>query len=359
MRSQSKPESKGEKESLARSIVEIEKGYEPFRGSRGPDRAHISSPEFVVSYLRTFATPGDDSHIHSQHFDLLRNLPGKEEILQDTRLDWDLWRAWLLAENAGRDSFCQAPYMLITGYLYLNAKTILKDPARRQWWVSQISRDLKFPRNGPPRRSFLIQLLKWSDSDREELEKLPPVLSERKGREDRKIHVRQTDPLNPFLVIPDKEPLPLPNFENALKRIAFAQGLSLEVRGISGASLPPTEHRWLDTSVSEDEFSIHSGPPRFEGYSVVIDQESWSGIDHGALLPRPAWNAEDWSTNPGKGVYFFVFHKRLYVWPKGKMDAALVQMMHTAGFIDDTALAEFARRGFKPLEVTLIQEKEK
>jgi hypothetical protein len=161
------------------------------------------------------------------------------------------------------------------------------------------------------------------------------------------------------LVITDKEPLPLPDFENALKRIASAQGLSLEVRGITGASLPPTEHRWLDTNVSGEEFSIRSGPPRFEGYSVVIDQESWSGVDDRSLLPRPAWNAEDWSENPGEGVYFFVFHKCLYVWPKAKMEAALIQMMHTAGFIDDAALAKFARQGFEPLKVTLTQERGK
>ena len=95
----------------------------------------------------------------------------------------------------------------------------------------------------------------------------------------------------------------------------------------------------------------------------VINQESWSkesshGYTWGVSFFRPVGRREPFASVsfPGPrsdGVYFFVFQKRLHVWPKSKMDAAALHLLKSAGLADAAMEADWKRRGLVPLEVAL------
>jgi hypothetical protein len=72
---------------------------------------------------------------------------------------------------------------------------------------------------------------------------------------------------------------------------------------------------------------------------------------------RAAFSSVSFPADRTDGVYFFVFNQRLYVWPKAKMDAAVIQMLRVANLIDAVLAADFANRGFAPLKETLVKEK--
>ncbi len=137
--------------------------------------------------------------------------------------------------------------------------------------------------------------------------------------------------------------------------------LSLTVLGIDPAAQPATR---VDT--------ISLSYPNWVGDEAkIIYQESWSTPPANTKLFKwfrdyewkgPFYNSMDLEVTLPEdrtdGVFFFVYNQRLYVWPKAKMDTAVIQMLRTANLIDAVAVAAaaFEKRGILPLKETLVKE---
>jgi len=340
----------------------------------GPD-PNMLTPQFTALYLRAFADPGQDLLHYHNHLDgFLSRLGRANEMIKDARLDWDIWRAWLLFENTTylRDDLVysrngeevrtgahlKCAREILWAYLTLNSAAILKDPQRRAWWLTRLTADLEAPGGRPQRRWFLLLLLSKEDPKREALQRAEVKRAYSKSAPN--VPVRQPHPLDPFLIVTGENPK-IPAFGEAVTQMALNSKLSLTVLGIDPAAQPATR---VDT--------ITLGSPMYAGDEAkVIYQESWSA-------PRPTedllhlpfdyeWNIHYRQLDkyygevhlPGDrtdGVFFFVYNARLYVWPKAKMDAGVIQLLRTANLIDAVAAAGLENRGIAPLTETLVKE---
>ena len=352
-------------------IDKMKNGYGGTMVCEPSPHPHLDSPEFVSCYLRTFSAPSGKLHEYDYRFDrLLSRLCGAAQTMEDPRLDWDVWRAWLLFENRGsvNDSFESEPGTMETlessrellwQYLEWNAAAILTDPQRRTWWITRLTEDMEARGGRPMRRWFLLQLIAASDPTRPVLEEVPmPEKLVRDVPDMGKIFLRQPHPLDPFLHLGGRAGT-TPPFEEALWQMASAVGLGLEIRGVTSRSLPAT--RIHEVSLEMTKWALDR--------SFVINQESWSktggdvrlaGWEWGVRFSRPMGRRAAFSSvqfperaDRSDGVFFFVFQKRLYVWPKAKMDAAVLQMLDTAGLADSAMTNSFAARGFTPLKTIL------
>lgn len=332
---------------------------------------HLDTPEFVACYLRAFSKPGRDLHAYDFRFERLHaRFSRGMATLEDPRLDWDVWRAFLLLENSGHSgeyyedgevagskvmSSLDSARDLLWAYLTHNAKAILTVTARRDWWMTQLTRDLESPGGHPHRRWFLLQLLCAADPERDALEKVPEV---KKLAADGKAPIRLPHPLDPFLLVTGASVKAL-SFEDAVIDIARQQGLGLRILGLKGEDLPPTQIQ----TISLEQTKWPSDRSR------VINQESWSkrtkdgfgGYEWGVRFLTPVGRRELFATvslpsERTDGVFFFSFNRKLFVWPKAKMDAAVIQMLTTAGLVSEPLASDLLKRGIVPLPVTLEKE---
>lgn len=332
---------------------------------------HLDTPEFVACYLRAFSKPGRDLHAYDYRFERLHaRFSRGMAALEDPRLDWDVWRAFLLLENSGHSgdyyedgevagskvmSSLDSARDLLWGYLTHNAKAILTVTARRDWWITQLTRDLESPGGRPHRRWFLLQLLCAADPKRDALGHVPEG---HKATADGKTPSRQPHPLDPFILVTGA-PAKAPSFENAVLDIARQQGLGVRILGLKGEDLPPTQIQ----TISLEQTKWPSDRSR------VINQESWSkrttdgfgGYEWGVRFFSPVGRRETFATvslpsERTDGVFFFIFNRKLFVWPKAKMDAAVIQMLTTAGLVSQPLASDLLKRGIVPLPVTLEKE---
>jgi hypothetical protein len=363
-----------EKKAFIDKIIGEVKG-DPNRMQTEPFPSPVDTAEFTAFFLRAFADPGEDIERYSGSITILmgRTLHSRD-MLKDARLDWDMWRAWLLFENTGHMTdywiwiqkgtgtgpklhlFCARE--VLWAYLYLNAAEIFKDPRRRAWWLTRLTEDLEAPGGRPWRRWFLLLLLAKEDPTREALRntKLKPVYSKYMTE----MELRQPRPLDPFLIVTGENPQ-IPAFGEAVTQMALNSKLSLTVLGIDPATQPATR---VDT--------VSLGSPKYAGDEAkIIYQESWSAppgkrgaygeLPLGYEWDAPFYSPTEWflSVNLPEdrtdGVFFFVYNQRLYVWPKAKMDAGVIQMLRTANLIDAAAAAAFEKRGLVPLKETLVK----
>ena len=332
----------------------------------------MDTPEFTAFFLRAFAEPTKPLDAYVYRSDLLMSRVSQYmPMIEDSRLDWDMLRAWLLFENSSNTSNAyENRYGTIDGlvsarellwnYLSLNAGAILKDAKRRAWWITRLTADLEAEGGRPQRRWFLLSLLSAADPKREALEKIPMPEKFMEGPNStylgEKIRMRQPHPLDPFLIVTEKDDK-IPPFDDALTKIAFDNGLSLTVLGIDPATQPATQVHSICLAMTKWP----------SDQSKVINQESWSapsdfGYEWRVLFTSPVGRREAFSdvSFPDErtdGVFFFVFNQRLYVWPKAKMDAAVLHMLRVANLIDAAATADFERRGFAPLKETLVKDR--
>lgn len=156
----------------------------------------------------------------------------------------------------------------------------------------------------------------------------------------------------PFL---DDEIEEQPAFLQSIEKIAASQKLYFEIWGIDPESVPPTKA--VDTDLA----------PRLTQVSPasVLSQESWSKTSNsfGVCFSRPIGrraaycNVRMPTRNRKDGVFFFTFDTRMYVWPKSKMDTAVIQMLHVSQLIDDATYASFRAEGFDPLPITAASDR--
>lgn len=289
-----------------------------------------------------------------------------KEMLQDARLDWDMWRAWLLFENTAhmRDELSPGLHLhcareVLWAYLSLNAGEILKDPQRRAWWLTRLTAGMEAPGGRPQRRWFLLLFVTREDPKREALQK---ILGKRVDSIHGKVPLRQPRPLDPFLIVTGENPQ-IPAFGEAVTQMAFDSNLALTVLGIDPASQPATRVDRVNllgslTQAGDEANIIYqeswSTPPAdMRIFEVFLHYEWRISFDTPEkYLSREVHVPEDRTD----GVYFFVYNQRLYVWPKAKMDNAVIQMLRTANLIDAAAAAVFERNGLEPLKETLVKE---
>jgi hypothetical protein len=334
---------------------------------------HMDSPEFTAFFLRAFADPGLE--INPRDNFGLDPLIGRfasgiatAQMLKDARLDWDIWRAWLLFENTAhtKDAVIGTVHLtcareVLWAYLSVHAREILKDPQRRAWWLTRLTAGMEAPGGRPQRRWFLLLLLTKEDPKREALEKIP-------GRRVYSIYgnqvlLRQPRPLDPFLLLNEKKPY-VPAFRDAVTQMALNSNLALTVLGIDPDAQPPTR---------VDNVNLLGAFTKAGDEANIIYQESWStppadmrkfavfrDYEWGRTLrfaaPREYYGEIILPEDRTDGVYFFVYNQRLYVWPKAKMDAGVIHLLRTADLIDSTAAAKFEKNGLGPLKETLVKE---
>jgi hypothetical protein len=368
---------KEKKAFIDKVIAEVKAGYYGTMVTGDTGNPYIDTPEFTAFFLRAFADPGQDLGRHDRRIEgFLSRLASSKEMFKDARLDWDMWRAWLLFENT---AYMQHDWVsvssrqgteyrvrhelhcarqLLWAYLSLNSAAILKDPQRRAWWLTRLTADLEAPGGRPQRRWFLLLLLSKEDPKREALDRIyvKPAFTKYRSA------MRQPHPLDPFLIVTGENPQ-IPAFGDAVTQIALNSKLSLTVLGIDPAAQPATRVN----TISLDD----ARTPGEE--SKVIDRESWSAPPE----KKPPWVSPfdyEWGVtlfpphdyhsfvevqlpeDRTDGVFFFVFNQRLYVWPKAKMDTAVIQMLRTANLVDAAAATAFEKRGFVPLKETLVKE---
>jgi len=349
-------------------IAEMKRGYAGTVVTAEVPDPVIDTPGFVSRYLREFGDPAGDWSAYDFRFErLLTRISWHPAMMENVELDWDVWRAWLLFENQAHptDSYLHrsgswnlldgAPGLLMN-YLSHNAGEILGNGKRRDWWMTQLTRDLDAPGGRPYRRWFLLHLLAAADPSRKALEAVPvPEVFVTRG--DRRIPLRQPHPLDPFLIVkPDEKSVP--SFETALRRIASDQGLGLEVFLLDPAGQGPTRVHTITLEKTKwpiEEFR-------------VINQESWSGYDPSRSHEGYEWGPSSLRTvgqrgrfaslrlpeDREDGVFFFVFDRRLFVWPKSRMDAAILTVAGRAGMLGEELRRDLEGRGFKPLQSTFV-----
>ena len=318
-----------------------------------PDEVLDSVP-FLTQYLRAFAKSGHDLSTYNYRFErILDRLSQTPKVLEDKRLDWDIWRAYLEYENFtdgtgiistdSAISTLNSAQDLLWTYLEMNAKAITSDPERMRWWLTQLTQDLRAPGGRPLRRWFLLLLASSKDTLTDKI-----MLTEKPDAE-----TIQPTPRYPFLILEslledDKQERP---FAKTLEAIAASQQLKYVVWGLNPEKMPAAK----SAVVSLGRRLTHIYLQR------IIDQESWSkerqsfSPSYSSPVGRRA--ARGNVHLPGKpsddGVFFFTFDACLYVWPKSQMDAAAIQMLRVSKVIDQQQSEAFMTQGFRPLKTTL------
>ena len=356
---------------IERVIAEMKRGYGGTIVTTEAPHAQLDTPEFVSAYLRAFGELGDHPGDYDYRFErLLARLSATATPLDDARLDWDLWRAWLLLENHALESYeYEGPRIqgarvmnhldsardLLWLYLDHNAPAILKDEKRRAWWIAQLTRDLEAPGGRPSRRWFLPPLIAASDTQRPELERQLPTKLPRRYSLDHDETLREPHPLDPFLVL---EKRPAPPFAEALWQLASPLGLTLEelrprARGAAGNPSPDDESHPvqvlivdLDGPVGRDQpgkLVEGLGRPRVGRTLQPSDRPARERLQ--CLLPT---GESRWR------LLLRVPEAALRSGQKRRWMRRSSRCWIHSGLIDAAARAALTERGIKPLPVRLV-----
>ena len=344
-------------------IEEMKKGYGgTLVTKKGPDNA-LDSSFFLSRYLREFSTLQNKSRLkdYDYRFEIiLARASEYPTMLDDPRLDWDVYRALLSYEQFSADAdqyqsgtgsslvFKELDSAKDLAWMYIERQSdrLMHDKARQKWWVDHLVQGIHSSTRSRVNRWYLLQLCFLADPSRK-------PISEPKPQDNRKTQTRTPSPDDPFLmVLADTKP---PAFKDALHMISGPLGLSFEVWGIDPEKMPPA--RILAVSLEMTKWPTDR--------SLIIGQESWSKRDGGGTLEynvqffhyvgqRAPYSHVSFPRDRKDGIFFFCFNKRLYVWPKEEMDSGVLQIAKVAGLIDDAMWAQLtSTQGFHQLKTTL------
>jgi hypothetical protein len=343
-------------------IGEMKKGYGGTLVTKaGPDNT-LDSSSFLSRYLREFSSLENKRRLKDYDYRFERILARASEypaMLDDPRLDWDIYRSLLLYEQfsdgtdqyqdgMGKDAVINelnSAKDLAWMYIEHQSDGLMQDKARQGWWVDHLVREFNAPSASRVNRWFLLQLCFLADPNSRQIS--PPTPDDR-----RKTQMRKPSADDPFLVVAaDTKP---PAFKDALHMIAGPLGLSFEVWGIDPEKMPPA--RILTVSLEMVRWPTDR--------SHIIGQESWSNRKAGTLEygvqffhivgQRAPYSYAAIPQDRKDGVFFFSFNKRLYVWPKAEMDGGVLQMAKIAGLIDDATWAQLrSTQELHQLKITL------
>lgn len=331
-------------------LDEMKKGYGGTLVTKaGPDDA-IDSSAFLSRYLREFSSVKSKRALKRYDYLFERILARASEypvMLDDPRLDWDIYRSLLLYEqfSDGTDRYQDGTGKEVTNYeldsakdlawVYLehHADALAQNKKRQRWWVEHLVRGFSTPSGRRVNRWLLLQLCVLVDPNRAQISPQTPD-------DERKTPTRRPSQDDPFLVV--QADTKRPAFKDALYAIAAPLGLSFEVWGVDPGKMSPA--RILTVSLEMVRWPTDR--------SHIIGQESWSDpkegtYEYGVRFFRVVDRRAPYSNasiphERNDGVFFFSFNKRLYVWPKAEMDIGVLQMAKVAGLIDDAMWAQIA-----------------
>jgi hypothetical protein len=345
-------------------VDELKRGYGGTLVVSGPDDA-IDSPPFVSAYLRAFAVPDEkDVQGYDYLFErLLARVAGAPAALDDARLDWDVWRAYLCYESfvAGTEHYnnyqlgntiygLDGAKDLLWIYLGRQAEQIRNDERRRAWWIQAATHGMKPAGNRPLRRWILLQLLSATDTETEKTVRPKPPADDPPRRRPGPYDVFMDARMEFDVLIEELSTKSHPPFADAIRLLAASQRLKYEAWGLPPFMMPATQAIKINLGYRWDYIP-----------ALVINQESWSkepqgfGVSFWRTIGSRSYHANVYfpQTDVTEGVYFYTHNNRLYVWPKAQMDAAIIQLLHRQGWFDDTAYQAFRAQGYRPLATTL------
>jgi hypothetical protein len=352
-----------QQEAFAEQVIEeMKKGYGGTLVTRsGPDNT-LDTSFFLSRYLREFSSLGNKGGLKHYDYRFERILARASEyptMLDDSRLDWDIYRSLLLYEqfSDGKDQYSERTGNDVTvneldsakdlAWMYLERQSggLIQNKARQRWWADHLIRGVNTPSGSRINRWYLLQLCALADPNRRETSSPTPDSRQ-------KTQVRKPSADDPFLIV--QADTRSPAFKDALHMIAEPLGLSFEVWGIDPGEMPPAHV--LTVSLEMARWPTDR--------SRIIGQESWSNPDGGTVeygIPffhilgqRARYSSLSIPQDRKDGVFFFSFNKRLYVWSKAEMDCGVLQMAKIAGLIDDVMWAQLASmQGLHQLKTTL------
>ena len=343
-------------------IEEMKKGYGGTLVTKaGPDNT-LDSSSFLSRYLREFSSLENKHGLKDYDYRFERILERASEyptMLDDPRLDWDIYRSLVLYEqfSDGTDRYEDktgnkaANYELDSAkdlawmYIERHSDGLMRNKDRRRWWVDHLVRGLNTPSGSRVNRWFLLQLCLLADPNRTQMFPSAPD-------DGRKMRMREPSQDNPFFVVQANTKRLA--FKDALHAIAGPLGLSFEVWGIDPEKMPPA--RILTVSLEIAKWPTDR--------SHIIGQESWSNPKAGTLEygvqffhilgQRAPYSNVSIPHDRKDGVFFLSFNKRLYVWSKAEMNCGVLQMAKIAGLIDDATWTQLAStHGLHRLKTTL------
>jgi hypothetical protein len=345
-------------------VPELARGYGGTMVVTARGTPGLDSPGFAAAYLRALTPPsvGDTKGYQDYRYcleRLLDRVSSTPAIFESPLLDWEAWRVWLQYENTwpNGNSFTVTEGGNTTGYsvtepmtvmatmIGINAKAIQDSPARRRWWLDRIYEDMDAPGGRPMRKWLLMQFIGSRDTRTVEVAKQHP-----RPEQDPISPMRVPTTWDPFLVVERESAVASTPFFELLEQLAFPVGLAVEVRGVSAAGPRTASVIEVDLAYRMTQMATAN----------VIEQESWSA--------KPHWYRQSFFTAVGSrsglaqmrcpqsesedGVFFFVFDGTLHVWPKAKLNSAVLQMAVDCGLEDDAAAMKRACPWYEELEVT-------
>jgi hypothetical protein len=343
-------------------IKEMKSGYGGTLVTKaGPDKT-LDSSSFLSRYLREFSSVENKRGLKDYNYRFERILARASEyptMLDDPRLDWDIYRSLLLYEqfSDGADQFqdgtgddvvireLDSAKDLAWMYIEHQSNGLMHNKIRQQWWIDHLARGFNQPSGSRVNRWFLLQLCFLADPNRRPI---PPPTPD----DSLKTQMRMPSAEDPFLIV--QEHTKAPAFEDALHMIAGPLGLSFEVWGIDPGKMPSA--RILTVSLEMAKWPTDR--------SRIIGQESWSNPEAGTreygvqffhvVGQRAPYSHVSIPHDRKDGVFFFSFNKRLYVWSKAEMDDGVLQMAKVAGLMDDAMWVQLtSTQGLRQLKTTL------
>jgi len=341
-----------------------------------PKNDILDSPAFLAYYLRAFSQPDSMDSNGLKNYDyrferILTRLSRFPDATKDPRLDWDVFRAFLIYENSlkGQEYYyseengikcgqgLSSPKDLLWSYINSNSEAILKDAKRLKWWTDNLAQDIENFGQYPLRVWYAMELVALSDqptakliAEQEQAAEKSRESDKKKGKDDM-FPPLTPNPYNLFMVIDEKDDAPR-TFKEAIQKVAQSQKLGYECWGIDPDKTPAPK-------VLSEDLSSHGCV--FGPIVNVISQESWSTKEQyfRVSLFRPIGRRGSYYdiSLPDKtsedGVFFFTYNLTLYVWPKARMNDAVIKMLLKSNLIDETTYKTYLEKGIKPLEITM------
>jgi hypothetical protein len=191
-------------------IEEMKKGYGgALVTKKGPDNV-LDSSVFLSRYLREFSTLQDKSSLKDYDYRFERILARASEyptMLDDPRLDWDVYRALVSYEqfSDGTDQYqsgtgsrlvineLDSAKDLAWMYIEHQSQRLIRDKTRQKWWVDHLVRGFNSSSRGRVNRWYLLQFCLLADPSRKQISAPPD--------DHRKTQTRTPSADDPFLMV--------------------------------------------------------------------------------------------------------------------------------------------------------------
>jgi hypothetical protein len=326
-------------ELTAHDRAEIERVDLAFeRGWQVPALA-VDRPAVVSRYLKLASKPGRDStswRSYEVGMQRLLNRWSKEVDWSDSRLDWDVWNAYLQLERCPEEEWPKvSAWDLVLHYLSKNASSIAADSARAHWWVNEI-----LDHSRSVRRAALVMYLascideRWA-ADFERIYK--QAKAEGKAGWGPSYCIDVSTPAWPRVDLNQMADANLPlSFRAALDGLAGSLDYDWQGWGFDPDQLPQPYPRVYSDWLTQ---------------AYLIDQYSWLERTSHETRATPTFLKVE-ALRKGS-VVLFSNKGTLLCWPRTRTPDAALKLAVRAGLLSDTDVPTFYARGFSKIDLTV------